>query len=71
MTTQVTSQEEAEKVYRNLKGDHVAIAHYIVERCGDFIYDREREAFIAEFLRASQQMRYEQAGATTPDLGRA
>lgn len=49
----MTQKEEAEKVYHNLHADHAAIAHYIVERCGDFVYDREREEFIAEFLLAA------------------
>jgi len=44
---------EAEKVYRNLNGDCQKIAHYIIARCGQFVYDLEREAFIAEFLKAS------------------
>jgi hypothetical protein len=51
----MTQREEAQTVYRNLKGDHKQIAHYVVERCGDFIYDCEREAFIAEFLLASAE----------------
>jgi hypothetical protein len=41
---------EPEKVWRNLNGDVAGIAKYIVARCGDFVYDRERAAFIAEFL---------------------
>lgn len=44
---------EAEKVTANLKGDAVQIAAYLIQRCGDFIYDRERATLIAAFLRAT------------------
>lgn len=53
----MTTQEEATKVYANLQGDADQIAHYLVARCGEFIYDRERAAFIAEFLRAATESR--------------
>lgn len=52
-------RQEAEKVYQNLKRDPDKIAHYIVERCGDFIFDDEREAFIAEFLRAAMSVKWD------------
>ena len=48
----MTIREESDLVCRNLKMDEVQIAHYIVHRCGDFISDKGREDFIAEFLRA-------------------
>ena len=49
----MSHQTEAATVYRNLHGDHSKIANYVVERCGDFIFDSERAQFIAAFLRAS------------------
>jgi len=49
----MTHAQEAEKVYRNLHDDHAKVAHYVVERCGDFIFYHEREAFIKHFLRAA------------------
>ena len=55
---QVMSQgQEAELVWRNLGGDTEQIAAYIVNRCGDFIYDKERARFIAAFLRAIERVR--------------
>lgn len=49
----MNQREEAEKVYRNLKGNHKKVAGYLIERCGHFNYDHQRSALIAEFLRAS------------------
>lgn len=51
----MNQREEAQKVVRNLRGDWFQIAHYIVERCGEFTYDYERESFIAEFLKAAEE----------------
>jgi hypothetical protein len=59
--TAISQRDEAEKVRLNLKGDADEIAAYIVERCGDFVYDRERVAYIAEHLKAARGGRTEAA----------
>jgi hypothetical protein len=49
----MTFNEEAQRVFNNLNGDTQKIAEYIVNRCGDFIFDDERANFIAAFLVAA------------------
>lgn len=49
----LTQRQEAQKVYRNVKADHHAVARYVVQECGRFITDTERIDYIAEFLLAA------------------
>lgn len=51
----MSKQHEADTVWRNLHSDANQVADYLVARCGDFMYDHERAALIAAFLRAASQ----------------
>ena len=43
-------QEEAVKVCRNLDSHPRQMADYVIERCGEFMYDWERALLIAAFF---------------------